>query len=184
LILVIAVLLTWQTILPSSVVSRITMTETETGEIEGSAAHRLDLWEHAMNLFKQNPVFGVGFGGFGLDVPEGELTDTHNFYMKTLAEQGVIGFTVLVAVFFAALRSGWKLMRIGKSSFHKGLGLGFMGCIVALMVTNMFGDRWSYFVLGSYFWIFWGLVDRARLIANTQTQPGISVSEQGSMVKG
>jgi hypothetical protein len=34
----------------------------------------------------------------------------------------------------------------------------------------MFGDRWSYFVLGDYFWIIWGLVDRGILIAETSNQ--------------
>lgn len=168
LVLVIAILLAWQTILPASVVDRIMMTETESGEIEGSAAHRLVLWDHAMDLFKQNPIFGVGFGGFGLTVPEGEtLTDTHNFYMKTLSEQGIIGISLFLLILALSFFSGWRLLKIGKTPFHKGLGFGFMGVVIAMMITNMFGDRWSYFALGGYFWVFWGLVDRGILISKT-----------------
>jgi O-antigen ligase len=168
LILVAAILLAWQTILPASVVDRIMMSKTETGEIEGSAAHRLILWDHAMNLFRQNPVFGVGFGGFGFTVPEGEtLTDTHNFYVKTLSEQGIIGIVLLAFLLLMAFFSGWRLFRNAKTPFHKGLGFGFMGCVLSVMITNMFGDRWSYFMLGSYFWIFWALVDRGILISKT-----------------
>lgn len=177
LIVLIAVLLTWQTILPASVVDRIMMTtEGAGGELEGSATHRLDLWEHAMDLFKQNPVFGVGFGAFGFTVPEGELTDTHNFYLKTLSEQGVIGFALLSALFFAALRSAWRLIRRAQSTFHKGLGFGFAGCVIAMMVTNFFGDRWSYFVLGGYFWILWGFVDRSIILSRdavASVEPGM-----------
>jgi len=177
LIVVATVLLAWQTILPASVVDRITMTENNSGEIEASAAHRLDLWELAMELFEKNPVFGVGYGGFGLSVPQGQLTDTHNFYMKTLSEQGVIGIITLSTIFFASFRSGFKLLRRAKSSFHKGLGLGFMGCIIALMISNIFGDRWSYFVLGSYFWILWGTVDRSIITAEeTQAVTELPVS--------
>lgn len=41
---------------------------------------------------------------------------------------------------------------------------------MAFIITNMFGDRWSYFVLGDYFWITWGLVDRGILIAEASKQ--------------
>jgi O-antigen ligase len=168
LLVVVLILVSWQFILPASVVDRINMTHTSEGEIEGSAGHRLILWEHATLLFRENPVFGVGFGGFGFTVPEGELlTDTHNFYMKTLSEQGIVGMILLLVIFYKAFLSGWRLLSIGKTPFHEGLGLGFIGCVVAVMIANIFGDRWSYFVLGSYFWIFWGIVDRGILISQS-----------------
>lgn len=176
LVVVVVVFVAWQTILPASVVDRIQMTETQSGEIEGSAAHRFVLWEHAMSLFRENPVFGVGFGGFGFTVPEGELTDTHNFYVKTLSEQGIIGITFLGALLLMALRSGVKLYRKNVSSFHNGLALGFLGCLLALIITNIFGDRWSYFTLGGYFWIFWGIVDAAlRMAPKEDEQEAVSV---------
>lgn len=172
LLVVLAVIfMTWQTVLPVSVVDRILMTETEEGTLEGSAARRLDLWDHAMGLFEEHPVFGIGFGGFGFTVPEGQLTDTHNFYMKTLAEQGLIGFALLALLLLKALHSGWRLYRAGRSPFHQGLGFGFIGAVIACMITNLFGDRWSYFALGGYFWIFWGLVDRGLLLSQQPIEP-------------
>jgi O-antigen ligase len=83
-----------------------------------------------------------------------------------LAEQGIIGFGLFLLVLFLAFRSGWRLWKTGKEGFEKGLGLGLMGCILALATTNFFGDRWSYFEMGSYFWAFWGLVDRVFLTSN------------------
>lgn len=160
LLIALVVVLLWQTLLPPSVVDRIMMTKTEEGQLEGSAAHRLDLWDHAINLFNESPVIGIGFGGFGYTVAEGELTDTHNFYVKTLCEQGIVGISFLLIIFTRAFISGFKLFRNGNSQFQKGLGLGFTGAVVACMIANIFGDRWSYFALGSYFWIIWGMVDR------------------------
>ncbi len=172
LILILVLGIAWQTLLPSSVVDRITMTETETIEgqiqIEHSAAARLGLWNIAWNLFKKNPVIGVGFGGYEFSVPEGEFSrwkDTHNYYLKMLAEQGIVGFGLFLTVLLVAFRSGWRLWKAGKEGFEKGLGLGFMGCVLASACTNLFGDRWSYFEMGSYFWIFWGLVDRYVVIS-------------------
>lgn len=147
------------------------MTETPGGHLEGSAAHRIVLWEYAKDMFEENPIFGIGYGGFGLAVPPDEtLTDTHNFYMRMLSEQGMIGIVLFLMLLMRAFHSGWQLYRMGPTPFFKGLGLGFSGCIVATSVANLFGDRWSYFVLGGYLFVFWGLVDRALLISRSQAE--------------
>jgi hypothetical protein len=88
--------------------------------------------------------------------------------MKTLSEQGIIGLTLLAILFLKAFMSGSRLFRIGKSPFSRGLGLGFMGSVVAMIATNMFGDRWSYYAVGGYFWILWGLVDRGIVNAKIE----------------
>ena len=170
-LLLVALLLaiTWKTILPASVTDRILMTRSEDGVIEDSAAARLGLWSHAFQIFSANPVFGVGYGGFGMTVT-GPLTDTHNFFAKTLCEQGGVGTVLLLILLARAYRSGEALLKNAHTPFLKGLGLGFTGCLVSVIVTNMFGDRWSYFVLGGYFWVLWGLVDNAAVnLARTET---------------
>jgi O-antigen ligase len=173
LILALILFISWQTLLPATVVERIKMTKTEEGQLEGSAGVRLDLWSHAVDLFKKNPILGVGWGGFGYTVPEElRFKDAHNLYLKTLSEQGIIGLILLLFIFLLALRSGQKLFKTAVTPFQKGLGFGFLGCVVAFIITNMFGDRWSYFVLGDYFWIIWGLVDRGILIAEASKQKG------------
>ncbi len=152
---------TWTTVLPTAVVDRILMTETPAGQIEESAALRLVLWDRAQELFAQNPIFGIGYHGFAISVRIAGLNNTHNYYLQTACEQGVIGLLFLALLIFAAGSSGWRLYRTGASNFQRGMGLGFIGAVAAMAVSNVFGDRWSYFALGSYFWIFWGLVDRA-----------------------
>ena len=179
LVFVVALAIVWQTVLPTTVVERITMTEEAPGQLEGSVAKRVELWEHAVGVFKANPVFGVGFGAFGHTLPPGAfegLTDTHNFYLRMASEQGVIGIAFFVVVLLAAFRSGWSLFRAGRTEFQRGLGLGFMGCVVAATVTNMFGDRWSYLVLGAYFFVFWGLVDRAILLSTAAPEKSVQSS--------
>lgn len=179
LIFVVVLAFAWQALLPATVVERISMTEEAPGQLEGSASKRVALWEHAVGVFKANPVFGVGFGAFGHTITPGAfdgLTDTHNFYLRMLSEQGIVGICFFIVVLFAAFRSGWRLFRNGRSDFHQGLGLGFMGCVVAAAVTNMFGDRWSYLVLGSNFFIFWGLVDRGSLLSAKTAKDALPIA--------
>jgi putative inorganic carbon (hco3(-)) transporter len=161
LVLLVVLVGTWQAVLPATVVERVAMTETETGEIESSAAQRLELWEKAEQLFKENPTFGIGYQGFSRSVNLGGLTNVHNYYMQTAAEQGVIGLAMLGLGFVLAAISGFRLFLKGRSPFHRGIGLGFLGATLAMMVSNMFGDRWSYFSVGALFWIMWGITDRA-----------------------
>jgi hypothetical protein len=64
-----------------------------------------------------------------------------------------------------ALFSGFRLFLKGATLFDRGLGLGFTGCVLAAMATNLFGDRWSYFEIGAYFWLIWAVVDRSYTAA-------------------
>ena len=182
LILVFALMVAWKTLLPTSVVDRITMTtNTEEGGVEHSAAVRLELWEYALEAFKKNPVIGVGYGGFQFCIPEGEYSrwkDTHNYYLKMLSEQGIVGLGLFLVVLVVAFRSGWRLWKAGKEGFERGLGLGFMGCVLACASTNLFGDRWSYFEMGGYFWVLWGLVDRGILMAQQKIASSAPSMEQ------
>lgn len=177
LVLTVVIVIAWQTILPASVVDRIQMTETPEGEIEHSAGGRLALWDHAMELFRSSPVFGIGYGGYalssgGVAIDNGEILpenqDAHNFYMRTLSEQGIIGIAFLLFVLYRAFMSGYRLYKAAPGPLQKGLGFGFMSCVFAVAISNMFGDRWSYFVLGSYFWILWGMIDRGILNAEKE----------------
>lgn len=156
-------LIFWQVVLPEKAIERIQGTTNEYGELEISAERRLVVWRQAMNLFEDNPLLGVGYGVFrnlGL-----ELGDTHNIYLKTMAEQGVAGLSILILILLFFLREGFRLWRNGDDDFSKGLGLGFMICIIVLVINNFFGDRWSYIELSGYFWIFAGMVSRLNIIA-------------------
>lgn len=162
------VVIGWQTLLPVSVVERISMTQDESGNIEASAGSRFELWDMAIAIFQQSPIIGVGYNGFAFSIPSDqryisagiELTDTHNFFVKLLCEQGLFGLVLFFLLMAKAFMSGFKLYRTASKSKYRGLGLGFCACIIATLASNMFGDRWSYFVMGSYFWIIWGLVDK------------------------
>jgi putative inorganic carbon (hco3(-)) transporter len=152
---------TWDTVLPDTVIERITMTSNSDGQLEESAALRVVLWEHAKQVFRDNPAFGIGFFGFEYLMRGNELKNTHNYFMQIAAEQGVIGLTAIALLFLRGYWVAWNLYRRGASTFQQGLGLGFVGCITAVIVTNIFGDRFTQFSLGAYFFIVFGLVERA-----------------------
>jgi O-antigen ligase len=166
LVPLLVLLLFWQALLPTQVLERIYQTKTEEGELDKSAQLRIDMWKQSMELFKQNPIFGAGYytiSYFGF-----ELGDTHNIFVKFLAEQGLIGTGILLMIFLLAFRAGWKLYRKAEDKLLKGLGMGFCACVIAMLAVNFFGDRWTHTPLGAYFWIFLGLVEAGNNIAYSE----------------
>lgn len=165
LLLLLLFLIFWRSFVPISVKERIDMTKNEEGQLEESAAKRVELWNIAWQMFQESPIIGKGFNTFKTYTE----WDTHNFYMKMLAELGILGLITFLYLCLFAFLSGWKLYRESDDSLLKGLGLGFSACVISVMVTNAFGDRWSYLPLGAYFWVFLGMVERGRIIAKELT---------------
>jgi len=160
LVILLVLFLGWQTILPQSVVERITMTDSS-GEIDTSSLARLELWAEAIKEIKINPITGIGFGGtsaLGFKTSNGQSRkDVHNGYVEILLEQGIIGILILLGILYHALKNGWLLFRYSDDDFLKGLGLGLIGMTIAAMVGNCFGDRWTYLSIMGYFWIIYAM---------------------------
>lgn len=55
---------------------------------------RKELYATAVELFKGQPVFGIGLGAFKRF--NRDFTDVHNAFLQILCEQGVIGFVLFV----------------------------------------------------------------------------------------
>jgi len=176
LVLIALFAMNWDSILPESVVARINMTSDSGGQLEESAALRLVVWDLAKQLFGEHPVSGIGFNGFVFATTGMRLHNTHNFYLQTAAEQGAIGCLLLGTVMLRSLWSGWKLFRSG-GGFPSAVGLAFMSTTVTLLVTNVFGDRFSQMVMGGFFFMFMGGVDRLLVLqsdAAASAEPALS----------
>jgi len=166
LVPLIVFLLVWKLIVPLSVVERVegifiegsdeTTEMISLGDTKIFTSGRAIHWHQTLDYFSKNPIFGIGFGTYNI------LTgwDTHNVYIKTLAEQGLIGLFIYLWLYLLALRSGWRLYRRADEELVKALGFGFLCAVVGSMVVNIFGDRWTYLQLGGLYWIFWALVDQ------------------------
>jgi O-antigen ligase len=156
--------LLWHTVLPQTVIERIQFSEHGEGTLDNSAGTRLMIWQTAMSMFSQNPIFGSGFN----ILKDIGLMDTHNIYVKFLAEQGIIGLFIFLSIMFLAVRRAWRLHKRAQDPFLKGLSFGFCGCVFAFMIGNFFGERWIHIPLSAFFWTFLGMVERGNIIADSE----------------
>lgn len=169
----------WQTLLPVSVQERIAMTTGDAAEgqlFDSSAQSRINLWEDAMTLFKQNPVTGTGFQTYGSMWRLG-YADTHNYYVKVLAETGMVGFILFVILLWKLFRCGTQLYFTTDDPFWRGLSLGFIALLAGIVIMNLFGDRWSYQQLDGYLWVILGCVISGLNTVQDESASGEAVDE-------
>jgi O-antigen ligase len=169
LLAVVAIVLFYRFLLPVSVVERIDMTfldkesvseqaeqssAMDIGGVEVDTVGRKELWEKAKMYFAEQPLFGIGFDTFRHK--EGMIT--HSLYMKILAEQGLFGLAIFILFIGALLRKSYVLFKKSGSSLGRGIGLGFLLCVVTHLAGSISGDQSLYYNLMAIFWLFMGIV--------------------------
>jgi putative inorganic carbon (hco3(-)) transporter len=180
LVLAALIVIGWQTLLPTSVQERITMTTgdaAEGGQFDSSAQTRLVLWQDAIALFKRNPITGTGFETYEFMGRVGPYRDTHNYYIKVLAETGVVGMMLYLALLWRLVRAGGDLFYGSEDPFWRAIGLGFLALVFSAIALNFFGDRWTYQQVDGYLWVSLGCVIRGLVVMNETNQKSESAAE-------
>lgn len=77
---------------------------------EESAHERVEAWYEGIQMLKEHPVFGVGFGQF----PEHHYLTAHNSYVLVLAEQGLPGYFLWFSFFGICILMMYKLQKTQK----------------------------------------------------------------------
>ncbi|MCL5958658.1 MAG: O-antigen ligase family protein [Chloroflexi bacterium] len=119
--------------------------ETRAGSIvtmEDRGAGRLDLWLVGLNMFRENPIVGVGSASFSTaywryeSLTQGVTRDpegigAHNTYLSLLDELGIIGFGLYAAGVTLAFRNLGEALRLVK----RGIPLGQDSLVVSLQIS-------------------------------------------------
>lgn len=154
--------------LPEKMMSRFDSSFEEdefTGEVglDTEKEGRVQIWECAMAMIKDQPVLGVGLGLFPYHLREYGYThrllkSTHNIYLQLSTEQGlpaaIAHVTIMLVLLITALRVSSRL----KGSFEGSFALGYAGCVIAFMIATTFGDSFYENNLSGMFWILGGLI--------------------------
>ena len=108
--------------------------ETRTG---GS---RNEIWRATWQMFKANPVSGVGLGGYWAAIPayhdaSGSLTpqEAHNDYLELLASAGLVGGALgcwFLIVLAKRIKSNLRAGNLFRRGIHYGAVLGIIGVLV------------------------------------------------------
>lgn len=121
-------------------------------DVEGSTSNRKIYWGAAINMGLKNPLLGVGYNGFPLNLlnytdghvgSEGKHKTAHSTWLLALAETGIVGFIFYMGIWISSLRSAWA-MRVEHPEFLLGI-LSYGTAITFLSHTYML---YPYILLG------------------------------------
>lgn len=143
--------------------------------IEKSAQTRIILIESQWEMFKDSPILGFGHRGTLLQspfyIPEEYMTKTkagarrasHNFTMTYLVDHGIIGFALISALLFSAIRR----VRICREVSHatatmRTVLLGLTSGLTGVLISSQFSNSK---VLEINTWLI-GLIAASVLILN------------------
>ena len=120
----------------------------------GGVGTRNELWEAAIALFAQHPLFGAGAGNFEFLLPtvglQGVQTHANSVWLETLAEQGVIGFAALVGLLVVVLRELFIGLR------RSWLVQAALVATLCLLLHQVFDDLFFFPKIGMLWWLLIG----------------------------
>ncbi|KUO75661.1 MAG: hypothetical protein APF81_10080 [Desulfosporosinus sp. BRH_c37] len=113
------------------------------------------LWEVAINMFKDNPIYGSGIGSYnaiandsGIRFGNGDLWiyQAHNVYYQIFAETGIIGGTIYLSLLSSVFISAFKLFKrlTDLSVIHQKM-LYFVIYMQLLISIYGFTGNWIYY---------------------------------------
>jgi len=118
-----------------------------------SKNERLTIWHVSIEIIKDRPLHGFGFGmeAFGdtlwgqykTKVPANWVTEEsfkhpHNFILDVMVRQGFIGFACFALVLFFAFRMGLSALSSG-DRFIRNYGACLTAALVGVLVAGLFG---------------------------------------------
>lgn len=150
----------------------LVMTPTGQGTLDrivhGDSSGRSDLWRIAADMFRDQPVHGVGLGNFPavanryitIDTEHTELINnsaprtTHNSYLEIAAELGLLGivtFTIFAGGSVLLAARGLRRARWLEDATAVRLGRGILAATLGMLAS-------SAFLSGQYSELLWGLL--------------------------
>lgn len=140
--------------LPQSIVERISSITQETlsiSDVRGvdvtpenyANIERLAHWQAAVNMATAFPWLGVGFGNYEIAYPEFRLLNwhfplghAHNYYLNVLAEAGMIGLLMYLALWVGVALIIWQVRR-HPDPLARCIGVGLLGSWTYLAVHSL-----------------------------------------------
>jgi O-antigen ligase len=137
---------------------------------ESSAHGRIDAWYQGYQMFKSNPIFGVGQGMFTENNP---LT-AHNSFVLVMAELGIFGMFFFTGLLYYPINWLWRDVIKNPETNLPARDLGLVGAIFGSLfglLTSMFFLSRSYVLVPYLFMAMAASSTRFSLPCDSDIQP-------------
>lgn len=116
---------------------------------------RIARWLTAYDAMRPNPFFGAGMGHFGGAVADRRFGVKYvdNYYMKTLAEMGLVGLLTMLTLFGTIVRNLYtRIFKPLKSHEEWPLLLGMFTSVLAVLIQNAVENVFEVPAMNLLFW--------------------------------
>ena len=139
---------------------RITYLFTAEYMMKSAQSGRISRWFEAYDQMRNNPLFGAGLGHFGGAVAKRAYNSVYvdNYYLKTMAEMGLLGLTAFLWLVLRTVREGYDALSRLASPGTKFMALGMFGGLLAILMHNAVENIFEIPYLNTYFWLVAGLL--------------------------
>ena len=135
---------------------------------DASNLERLNRWACAFRMFGEHPLMGYGPGTYQffygsyqrsdqlstISTNAGDLGNAHSEYIGPLAEQGLPGILIVVALFLYTFSTGIKVYRTAADTRQGRLALALTLCLTTYYIHGFFNNFLDTDKLSVPFWAF------------------------------
>ena len=147
-------------------------------------AERYVYWVGGWNIFNMHPILGVGLGNAGFffqrelpsyswSLPEAldvlyrssTLPNIKSFWVRLLAETGIVGFSSFIAWLFVVFRLSW-FVRLSKNPLLRTIGWSGLFVLLAFIIEGFSTDTFAL----PYLWMSLGIVSAVGVLMRNSTE--------------
>lgn len=126
-----------------------------------SALVRIIRWKRTWEIFKDNPIVGVGIGNLSYYLPYmPQFAKAHNLFLMLLSETGLIGFCLFISMMIYIIRIQIINCIEIKDSFQNSLSWGIFAATVGVLVHSMVEPIFQAYQFSLIFWSLVGVSTR------------------------
>jgi O-antigen ligase len=161
-ILIVCLVVILVSVLDPHLLQRINLITTTT-ITTNSLLSRVQLWKIAIELFRKNPLLGIGLNSFNFtQEAKSVLLVTrgvafHNLFLQVLTEMGLFGFLTFTLFQILMLREAIVRYYSSRDYLTKTLCIGFLGIYISLLFMSVFDNLFSPLIQWPV-WAYFGLI--------------------------
>jgi hypothetical protein len=162
-----------------------------------SLAWRLDHWQTALTLFRENILFGTGIGTYFLEqaatmtgsLPRDVLErmgptlaeQAHNEYLQTAAEMGIIGLGLHLWILGAFFAYGLRALRQREHGYRRLILMGALAAMAGQAVDALSNPAWRFADVSFMYWLMMGVgmaaahAPRRSAVETEVARPGLAL---------
>ncbi|NDL66512.1 O-antigen ligase family protein [Anaerotalea alkaliphila] len=144
-------------------------------QMKSSQGGRIYRWQTTLEEWSSSKLFGLGLGRYGgATALKNKLSPfyTDNYYMKTLAEMGIVGLTAFVLLMLVLLGRCHRYLRGVSDTSVRRILYGIYGGMVGVVLHNGVENIFENPFMVTYFW-----ANAALLVAYSKHAQGVEQDE-------